>query len=187
MSNLESEIGFTTDSRRTKKKNFQVRLELQSFQTAVVDYPPARQPYRQPRNTRIDRYSPEPNRSDPPIVHAKQHYVDLTLSCSSATGAKLRVDNLHYDLTEDELEVVLPFLSAKTRLTHPLTRTCSPVSPPLRLCLLDSTALAALLAQHLSRMLPFLRQIALFANSTAQMQMVNQFVSHYFPQHQAST
>ncbi|MCJ1424863.1 hypothetical protein MMC29_002751 [Sticta canariensis] len=48
------------------------------------DDPQTRRPTRGPRNARTDRVSPES---------------DLTTS-----GAKLRVDNLHYDLTEDELE-----------------------------------------------------------------------------------
>ncbi|KAK4697936.1 THO complex subunit 4, partial [Lecanoromycetidae sp. Uapishka_2] len=43
-----------------------------------------RQNYRQHRTARVDRYSPEPD----------------TLS----QGARLRVDNLHYDLSEDDLE-----------------------------------------------------------------------------------
>ena len=46
----------------------------------------------------------------PAILHADQHNIDLTLFVSSSTGAKLRVDNLHYDLTEDDLEVALSFL-----------------------------------------------------------------------------
>ncbi|CAF9914935.1 MAG: hypothetical protein ALECFALPRED_009856 [Alectoria fallacina] len=58
---------------------------------------PTRQPYRQPRNTRIDRYSPEPD--------------------SSSTGAKLRVDNLHYDLTEDDLEDLFTRIAPVTSLS----------------------------------------------------------------------
>ena len=43
------------------------------------------------------------------MVPAIQLNVNLTHQCSSSTGAKLRVDNLHYDLTEEDLEVILRF------------------------------------------------------------------------------
>ncbi|KAL8792468.1 MAG: hypothetical protein Q9195_004924 [Heterodermia aff. obscurata] len=48
------------------------------------DEPQSRRPIRGPRNVRIDRYSP-----------------DLE---PAPAGARIRVDNLHYDLTEDDLD-----------------------------------------------------------------------------------
>ncbi|MCJ1468425.1 hypothetical protein MMC07_007053 [Pseudocyphellaria aurata] len=54
------------------------------FRKLVTDVGEAHRPARGSRNARTDRFSPES---------------DLTSS-----GAKLRVDNLHYDLTEDDLE-----------------------------------------------------------------------------------
>ncbi|KAL2044001.1 hypothetical protein N7G274_003522 [Stereocaulon virgatum] len=56
-----------------------------------------RQPYRQPRNARNDRYSPEPE--------------------AASAGARLRVDNLHYDLTEDDLEDLFTRIAPVTSLS----------------------------------------------------------------------
>ncbi|KAG7009530.1 hypothetical protein G7Y79_00002g006450 [Physcia stellaris] len=50
----------------------------------MADLYPARRAVRGPRNIRVDRCSPE---SEP-----------------APTGARIRVDNLHYDLTEDDLD-----------------------------------------------------------------------------------
>ncbi|MCJ1352797.1 MAG: hypothetical protein MMC33_002781 [Icmadophila ericetorum] len=65
-----------------------MRPSLTGNETSI-DLHPARRPARGPRNSRRtfdrDRYSPEQDITPP-------------------QGAKLRVDNLHYDLTEDDLE-----------------------------------------------------------------------------------
>ncbi|KAL8954167.1 MAG: hypothetical protein Q9222_000051 [Ikaeria aurantiellina] len=61
------------------------------------DDPEARAPRRAPTNSRKDRYSPTPTSPSP--------------------SAKLRVDNLHYDLTEDDLEDLFTRIGPITSLS----------------------------------------------------------------------
>ena len=78
---------------------------LKGSQTSI-DLHQAHRPARGPRNNRRtfdrDRYSPEQDLYE----LLSQYYTRKTTKLSSTPqGAKLRVDNLHYDLTEDDLEV----------------------------------------------------------------------------------
>lgn len=72
------------DSRKMNGRSESTNPDIDWIHDKYEDEPQSRRPYRGGRYSRIDRYSPERE-----VMPA---------------GARLRVDNLHYDLTEDDLE-----------------------------------------------------------------------------------
>ena len=108
-----------------------VRLRRLPTSNPATDSLSARRPTRGPRNApaRIDRYSPEADlyaTSDPSFLS----HVYLTESYRTSPGGKIRVDNLHYDLTEDDLEVPPPFQFLLRCPAKTTTRTSSPALAP---------------------------------------------------------
>lgn len=72
------------DSRKMNGRSDSTNADIDWIHDKYEDEPQSRRPYRGGRFNRIDRYSPERE-----VMPA---------------GARLRVDNLHYDLTEDDLD-----------------------------------------------------------------------------------
>ena len=96
-------------------------------------------------------------------------------------NAKLRVDNLHYDLTEDDLDVQVPSPSSTPITTNALPRTSSPASPLSPPSPSASTAPAAPPAQPSYPTPPSPPPEPLSENSTARMLMGSLSASPCFP------
>ncbi|KAA6413972.1 MAG: hypothetical protein FRX48_02334 [Lasallia pustulata] len=87
-------------ARKSNGKNENTDIDTDWLHDKYEDDPETRRPLRGSRPRRADRYSPEADTTPQP-------------------GARLRVENLHYDLTEDELEDLFartgPLLSLSLR------------------------------------------------------------------------